>query len=103
MTAFASHKSVGVSVTYSDVETASKLDTRGDGFFQQTNVKELLVSLDPLIQPVLTPFVEGLKIPINEALGSVESDVKRALLATAVVSLATGFLVGRMIPGKPDR
>ena len=67
--------------------------------FDQTNIKELMVTLDPIIAPVLTPFVEGLKTPINEELGSVQSQVVKIFIGTAAASLVTGFVIGRATAG----
>ena len=63
---------------------------------QKRGVVEALQALDPLLTPVLTPFVEGLKKPINETLGGVESDVKRAMVKTAAAALVAGWLLGRL-------
>jgi len=37
---------------------------------QLLQVKELVQQLDPLITPILNPFVEGLQTPINKVGGS---------------------------------
>lgn len=53
-------------------------------------------TLDPIIAPVLDPFVEGLKSPINEKIGDIESEVVRAVVGVAAASLLTGFVLGRL-------
>lgn len=62
----------------------------------QASLKDILISLDPLLSPVLDPFVEGIKMPINELVGGVESDVKKAFVATAAVFLLSGIVIGRL-------
>jgi hypothetical protein len=55
----------------------------------------MMETLDPVIAPVLTPFVEGLKTPINEQLEVLQSSLVKAFVGTAAVSMVVGFVVGR--------
>lgn len=84
--AFAEHNTNDV--TYQAAERSSAAS------FQQGGYKELLQTLDPLISPVLSPFVEGLRAPIDAALSGIEGDIKRTLAATVAVSLLTGIVIG---------
>lgn len=62
---------------------------------QKKSLTEVLQTLDPLISPILTPFVEGIKRPINQALGSVQGDITKMLCVTAGTALCVGVLLGR--------
>jgi hypothetical protein len=55
----------------------------------------MMETLDPVIAPVLTPFVEGLKAPINEQLEVLQSSLVKAFVGTAATSMVVGFLIGR--------
>lgn len=81
-------------VSYAD--TASATAT----FFKQPQMKEILQTIDPLISPVLDPFVEGLRSPIDAALSGIERDVKTLIVGTAAVSLVTGIVIGSLIAKK---
>ena len=64
-------------VSYADAAAAqaSNQDATTVAFFEQQHVKEMMQTLDPIIAPVLTPFVEGLKTPINEKIGDIQGEV----------------------------
>jgi hypothetical protein len=65
------------------------------GSFNKKDVLDLMQTLDPVIAPVLTPFVEGLKAPINEQLEVLQSSLVKAFLGTAATSMVIGFVIGR--------
>jgi hypothetical protein len=100
--AFLEQTTVPIAMTYSDADSSARSGSKA-AFFQQGNVREVLQALDPLITPVLDPFVEGLKQPINEALGGVVIDVKRAMFVTAATSLLTGIVIGTLLSRSPRR
>lgn len=97
------HQTSHVDVSYADAaaaststSTASTATPTTTKMFDQANVKELMQTLDPIITPVLNPFVEGLKTPINEKLAIVEGEVVKSIIIASAVSLATGFVIGRL-------
>jgi len=77
-------------------EDAYKSAAVGTFFLDSPQTREILLAVDPLISPVLTPFVEGVQEPINAIIRDVENDIRKALICTAAVSLVTGVLVGRL-------
>ena len=58
--AFLEQTTVPIAMTYSEADTSARSGAKA-AFFQQGNIREVLQTLDPLITPVLDPFVEGLK------------------------------------------
>lgn len=53
--------------------------------------------LDPLLTPMLDPFVDGLAEPFTELYGQYQRRVLLVLAATALLSGAAGFLLGRSL------
>lgn len=100
--AFLEQTAVPIAMTYSEADTSARSGAKA-AFFQQGNIREVLQTLDPLITPVLDPFVEGLKQPINDALGGVVIDVKRAIFVTAATSFLTGMLIGAVMSRRSRR
>lgn len=88
-----------VEVTYDDAAAAAATSAPPPLFKNQAAVADMMLTLDPIIAPVLHPFVEGLKTPINEKLATAEGEIVRAIVGVAAVSLATGFVVGRVTAG----
>ena len=80
-------------------EAADQSTTTNAAFIKQKNMQEMMQTLDPIIAPVLDPFVEGLKSPINDKIGAAEIEVKRLLVGTAAISFITGFVIGRISKG----
>jgi hypothetical protein len=65
------------------------------GGFNKEDVLVLMQTLDPIIAPVLTPFVEGLKTPVNAQLDVLQASLVKAFLGTAAVSMVVGYVIGR--------
>lgn len=75
--------------TYDDV---AEYKTVGLGLLDSgdEDKREILRLIDPLIAPVLGPFVEGIERPFNDSL----ADFKGTLARYWVVSVAGSFLLG---------
>lgn len=63
-------------------------------------LRDVVNTLDPLLTPVLTPFVEGLKEPINGKIDSMQREVILHVAGACVASAVVGFFVGRVTKGK---
>lgn len=81
--------------TYQEAENDTNI-------FQSAKTKEILKNIDPLIRPVMDPFVEGVQEPINLMLRDIERDLKLGFAATATVSLLSGILLGKFLYKKKD-
>jgi hypothetical protein len=83
-------------VSYEDAAAQQSANNAAQlGGFNKKDVLQMMETLDPVIAPVLTPFVEGLKTPINEQLEVLQSSLVKAFVGTAAVSMVVGFVVGR--------
>lgn len=76
--------------------------TVSDSFVEVLPVRELMQTLDPLITPILTPFVDGIKSPIYGHLGEIENKVKLTVVGVGIASALLGFSVGAFI-SRPKR
>lgn len=73
-------------------------ESAGLSLFESETSKEILQLVDPLIAPVMTPFVEGLQKPINESLNEFKVNLVSYWALSVTASLATGYLCGRFWP-----
>lgn len=71
-------------------------ESAGLSLFESENSREILQLVDPLIAPVMTPFVEGLQKPINESINQFKLNLVSYWALSATASLATGFVLGKM-------
>ncbi|PSC76312.1 DUF3099 domain-containing [Micractinium conductrix] len=83
----------GTEVKYADIVEATLPDVVTD----LLPVREVVETLDPLLVPFISPFVEGLQVPINAKAQEVRTTVVQSFAATAAASLATGLLVGYLL------
>ncbi|GAB4815555.1 hypothetical protein N2152v2_002601 [Parachlorella kessleri] len=81
-------------LTYADIVQQSLRDTP----IERLRVKELVQQLDPLITPILNPFVEGVQAPINKVVGDMKAKVFLSWAGMALAGAAAGFFVGRLLP-----
>jgi hypothetical protein len=70
--------------------------------FENESSKEILQLVDPLIAPVMTPFVEGLQKPINDSIQEMKMNIVSYWALSVTASLATGYLCGRFL-GKTNK
>ncbi|KAG7673105.1 hypothetical protein Ndes2526B_g05326 [Nannochloris sp. 'desiccata'] len=82
-------------VSYEDAAAQQSANNAQMGGFNKKDVLEMMQTLDPIIAPVLTPFVEGLKTPINDQLEVLQASLVKAFVGTAAVSLVVGYVIGR--------
>ena len=82
-------------VSYEDAAAQQSANNDAIGGFNKKDAVEMMQTLDPIIAPVLTPFVEGLKTPINEQVEIIQSGLVKAFIGTAAASLVVGFVIGR--------
>ncbi|KAK9824051.1 hypothetical protein WJX72_007376 [[Myrmecia] bisecta] len=61
---------------------------------------DVLQRLDPLLAPVMQPFVEGVSQPFLEAYDQVKVTAIATLVASSLVSCAIGYFLGRSGFGK---
>ena len=101
--AFAGHHATRVSYADTEASEAAATAAADGSFVSQKSLKEMMQTLDPLISPVLNPFVEGLRTPIDAALTGIESDVKKTLATAAAISFLTGVVVGSLAAGARRR
>jgi len=66
------------------------------GGFNKKDVLVMMQNLDPVIAPVLTPFVEGLKAPVNAQLDVLQASLVKAFVGTAAASMVLGYVIGRV-------
>ncbi len=94
------HSAYGVDISYAAAEKAEGRERAAaagnTSSAESARMAELVSALDPLIAPVLSPFVDGLKGPVSRARAGVEADVKKALAGSAAAGLLVGFAVGRL-------
>ena len=91
---------VGTSIRDALLGDRKKVDTKyeevvtyrsaGLSLIDSPETREILKILDPMIAPILTPFVSGVERPLNESL----SDIKATLSTYFLVSTAGAFVVG---------
>lgn len=77
--------------TYKDAEEGAYTS-----LFDSPKTKEILDAVDPLISPVMGPFVEGIQEPINLALKDIQKDVTRAFIYTSATAFFGGLILGRI-------
>lgn len=82
----------GSTVQYEDCEQG----TASLSFFQSPATREIMDAMDPLISPVLKPFVDGIQEPIRSSIDQIKFDIVKAFAVTAGASLVTGFVLGRL-------
>lgn len=73
-------------------------ESAGLSLFENETSKEILQLVDPLIAPVMTPFVEGLQKPINESLNEFKMNIVSYWALSVTASLAAGYVCGRFLP-----
>ena len=59
--------------------------------------------LDPLIEPVLSSFVNGVEQPLNESLNNIKTTLGVARIATMAGTFALGVVAGRVYQSKSKR
>ena len=72
-------------------------ESAGLVLFENESTKQILQLVDPLIAPVLSPFVEGVKRPLNDALNDIKRDIGTAWILSTTATLVTGIIVGAYI------
>jgi hypothetical protein len=77
-------------------------ESAGLSLFENESSKEILQLVDPLIAPVMTPFVEGLQKPINDSIQEMKMNIVSYWALSVTASLATGYLCGRFL-GKTNK
>jgi len=59
--------------------------------------------LDPLIEPVLSSFVNGVEQPLNESLNNIKTTLGVAWIATMAGTFVVGVVAGRVYQSKTKR
>lgn len=89
-------KSQTARISYAEVVTASLAGTIKPA-------QPLVNTLDPLLLPVLNPFVEGLKHPIMRKVGEKEREVAQVVAVVGGLCFVSGLVLGTCLSHYRDR
>ena len=73
-------------------------ESAGLSLFESESSKEILQLVDPLIAPVMTPFVEGLQKPINESINEFKMNIVSYWALSVGLSFTAGYLCCTLMP-----
>ncbi|KAL6781480.1 hypothetical protein ACKKBG_A11320 [Auxenochlorella protothecoides x Auxenochlorella symbiontica] len=86
-------------ISYTGVIESSLADTS----LAMLPLKSMMAPLEPLLPPILTPFVEGLKVPIRKQIQEKERQVMLLLSVVAVGCAIGGYGLGSFVSRRGGR